>query len=47
MKFNNYSAPEMERVSLEEAALLADSFSNGEPIVGPTWLDEGDLYYDE
>ena len=46
MKFNKYSAPAIEPVSLEEAALLADSFSNGQPIEGPTGIIGEDDFYE-
>ncbi len=45
MKCNNYSAPAIEQVSFVEAWMLADSFSNVEPIVGPMGAEE-DLYYE-
>ena len=44
MRNHNYSAPAIETVSFREADLLADSFSNGEPIEGPSGAWE-DYYY--
>lgn len=45
MELNRYAAPSAEWVSAIEADLLADSFSNGEPIEGPLGAWE-DWYYD-
>ena len=46
MKLIRYSAPAAEPVSLEEAGLLANSFSNGEPISGPAFIIGEEEYYE-
>lgn len=46
MKFKKYIAPAIEPVLLMEAELLADSLSNGDPIVGPSGITGEDMYYE-
>lgn len=49
MKYMRYSAPVTMAAALEEADLIAGSFSDGEPIIGPASMptpEEGLFFYD-
>ena len=46
MKSNKYLTPATESVSMEEATLLANSFSNGEPISGPAIIIDEEGFYE-
>ena len=44
----HYVAPRVESAALEESDLIAGSFSDGNPIIGPTCfpeLEEGQILY--
>ncbi|MBQ9462927.1 MAG: hypothetical protein IJU68_04645 [Bacteroidales bacterium] len=45
MDKHKYLVPQTEWISADERDLLASSISDGDPIVGPSWV-EGDYYYE-